>query len=585
MPKPRSPLATSGRGHDDGVALPVVIGVTAVVMMFLLGALGATLSNVVPARADQDAKAAVAAAQAGLDEYVSRLNVTGGGYWERGNVDPTNPAFSATGMPVPGTGSQGARFRYRLLTTQAQTAADGYLLLQVTGTSMAGAGGREVARTLTARLEPDGFLDFVYFTDVEATDPDLYKCGVQATRNGDAYRTSNGVSVYFFAAPAQVAELCSRRYYQGRTDNHYTSGPGKPYYERDSDDGEVREISTAGAGIRFSCSEIQWVGGDVVDGPLHSNDALQITGAARFADERVESSWLAGDPGRLWWGSGTPVGPTASPRGHLPRYASELTLPPGNGELLRHVLPKVDADPNTDRPGCLYRGATRIVFTGTAMQVFSPNTVDAPAHCLNTSNRGAQQTKAIPPIIHVMPTTGACAGVGYPRTNEATGHATTTDYAPCRGTAFVEGTVDGQVTVSAEDDIVITGNLRVQQRASTDVVGLVARNNVWVYHPVKNNGSNLLSSPAVSDVEAAVLSLQHSFVVQNWGYGSGLGDLRVHGAIAQKFRGPVGSRENNGTLHGYIKKYSYDRRLAVLQPPYFLEPANAPWEAVQVSDG
>lgn len=578
-------LAVRRRDGDEGVALPVVVGVTAVVMLFLLGAMGATLNNVVPARADQDAKVAVAAAQAGIDEYVSRLNVTGGGYWERGNVDPTNPALTATGMPVPGTASQGARFRYRLLTTQAQTAADGFILLQVTGTATAGTGGRQVSRTLTARLEPAGFLDFVYFTDVEATDPDLYKSGVQAERNGTYFRTSNGVRTYFFAAPAQVAELCSRRYYQGRTDNRYTSGPGKPYFEYDEDDGDVREVSTSGQVIRFACNEIQWVAGDIVDGPLHSNDALNITGAVRFADERVESSWQAPDPARLWWGSGTPVGPTANPRGHLPRYAPELTLPPGNGELLRHVLPKIDTDPNTDRPGCLYRGATRITFVGTQMRVYSPNTVDAPAHCLTTANRGTEQLKPVPPVIHVVPTTGTCTGVGYPRANEATGQATTTDYTPCRGTAYVQGTVDGQVTVSAEDDIVVTADLVVQDRASTDIVGLVARNNVWVYHPVRTNGTNLLGSPAVSKIDAAVLSLQHSFVVQNWGWGAGLGDLQVHGAIAQKFRGPVGSRENNGTVHGYIKKYSYDRRLEVLQPPYFLEPANAPWEAAQVSDG
>jgi type II secretory pathway pseudopilin PulG len=588
---------------DAGIALPAVIGSMAVVTVFLTTALGLALGNMPPARADQDAKAAVAAAQAGVDEYVSRLNATSGSYWTVGNDDPGNPAFTAEGTTVPGAGPTAASFSYRLLTTPAQTAQEGYITLEATGTASAGDGGREVSRTLVARLQPRGFLRFIYFTDIEAIDPELYAYyGVRASRNG-SWSHSSGRYIYF-ATPAKVLELCSRRYYEGRDAPAYTSGSDASYYEYDTVEKKLY-TRTDTATIAFGCREIQWAGGDVVDGPLHSNDALQIQGPVRFADPVVESSWADGDPARLWWGSGTPVGPDADPPGYLPSYADALSLPAGNQSMLKHVRPKIDEDPNTDRPGCLYRGATRIRFSSGQMKVWSPNTTatDTPPECLDVSNAANEQTKPIPPVIYVAPATGSCTGVGYPRTGERTDLGITTDYSPCRGTAFVEGEVDGQVTVSAEDDVVVTSALTIQDGGTeTDIVGLVAGNNVWVYHPVTwvdSDGDNRIDSSeiknllpyddAVRDIEASVLSLRHSFLVQNWNRGADLSvteadRLRVFGAIAQKFRGPVGTGGSSGGS-GYTKNYIYDPRLRVLQPPYFLSPDNAPWQATRVSDG
>ena len=45
---------------------------------------------------------------------------------------------------------------------------------------------------------------------------------------------------------------------------------------------------------------------------------------------------------------------------------------------------------------------------------------------------------------------------------------------------------------------------------------------------------------AVIEIDAAILALDHSFIVDNWDCGL-LGALTVKGAIAQKFRGPVGT--------------------------------------------
>ena len=129
---------------DDGVALPMVLGTMLILTAFLLGSLALALNSMAPSRADQDAKAALAAAQAGIDEYISRLSASGGQYWTNDGVDANNSAFDSTtpvpgcdggGRSVPGVGIQAARFCYKVITSKTETASKGYIDLVVTGTS------------------------------------------------------------------------------------------------------------------------------------------------------------------------------------------------------------------------------------------------------------------------------------------------------------------------------------------------------------------------------------------------------------------------------------------------------------------
>ncbi|HEX3909838.1 MAG TPA: hypothetical protein VHW67_03940 [Solirubrobacteraceae bacterium] len=74
-------------------------------------------------------------------------------------------------------------------------------------------------------------------------------------------------------------------------------------------------------------------------------------------------------------------------------------------------------------------------------------------------------------------------------------------------------------------------------------------------------------------IDAAILSTNHSWIVDNYDCGKKMGNLTVWGSIAQFWRGPVGTGGGSGT--GYIKSYNYDNRLADQQPPSFLSPTNA----------
>ena len=74
-------------------------------------------------------------------------------------------------------------------------------------------------------------------------------------------------------------------------------------------------------------------------------------------------------------------------------------------------------------------------------------------------------------------------------------------------------------------------------------------------------------------IDAALLAIDHSFIVDHYDCGGSLGTLTVNGAISQKFRGAVGT--TGGT--GYIKDYNYDDRLRYQEPPHFFDPVQSAW--------
>jgi hypothetical protein len=53
--------------------------------------------------------------------------------------------------------------------------------------------------------------------------------------------------------------------------------------------------------------------------------------------------------------------------------------------------------------------------------------------------------------------------------------------------------------------------------------------------------------------------------------------LHIDGAIAQRYRGPVGTTSGGSPNTGYVKQYVYDQRLKYLSPPKFLDPVASSW--------
>jgi hypothetical protein len=96
---------------------------------------------------------------------------------------------------------------------------------------------------------------------------------------------------------------------------------------------------------------------------------------------------------------------------------------------------------------------------------------------------------------------------------------------------------------------------------------------------VSGNCPSGASNPNVT-IDGAILTLQHSFFVDNYQCGgTPQGTLTVHGAIAQYFRGIVGTVGASG----YLKNYNYDDRLSLILPPYLFDLQNTEWEVFRES--
>lgn len=546
---------------DSGMAMIMVIGISAVLAIFMVAAVSFAVGTQKSSRTTQDWNAAMAAAYAGVEEYQSRLaNDTT--YFQYGNPAATfsatssvslppgasaNPAFGLglTGTWATVAGSDGeAKFRYEV--DNSKYGSDGTLRVRATGA----AGGE--TRTIVADLKQQGFIDFLYFTDYEIQDPELV---------GDDLAT------------------CARYAWAGRT------------------------YSTA-------CHEIAFGGSDEVNGPAHSNDTIRICDATFKGT--VTTAYNPASGVKYLKRSST----NATCSGQVfdlpgyPAYSPVIPMPATNSQLKKETRSDLPVD--VPRPGCLYTGPTEIVFNSSGTMTVrspwtkktnvvgdSPTTGSAPSACGTPGSAAGQlgsaagQTITVPAnnaiYIQNVPTnttdpnysatvpsglsvsTGAGGknGLGYPVTNEVTPEAATSArpaYGYKNGDLFVKGTLQGKVTVAAENYVYVIGDTKYAD-ASRDLLGLVGNNAVFVWNPINSSDSSLLGG-SNRRIDAAILSVAHTFQVQNVRSGGGYrGTLQVNGAIAQKFRGVVKSGSN-----GYTKDYNYDERFRYLAPPKFLSP-------------
>jgi len=306
---------------------------------------------------------------------------------------------------------------------------------------------------------------------------------------------------------------------------------------------------------RHNCTEIQFAANDNVKGPLHSNDSILVCGAPTFGRTGKDAIEINGAaPGYL-----KASGCTLSPNfvGTVVYPSGQMELPPSNTALLSLAQTEYQ-----------FKGKTEIVLDDNSMSVKVKN--------------GPAQTKPLPSngIIYVK-NDGNC-GVGYARDQ------TYSSPLAC-GDLWVKGDYSRDLTIAADNDVIVNGNLT--RNADDLLLGLVANNFVRVYHPVSytdndhdddhggdcSNAAGSLSNPVI---HAALLALNHSFLVDNWYCGADLGNLQVVGAISQRYRGPVGTSANTG----YTKDYNYNDRLKFREPPFFLDPVQSAWRVARQNE-
>ena len=363
-----------------------------------------------------------------------------------------------------------------------------------------------------------------------------------------------------------------------------------------------------GNSLENNCERLDFISADSLTGNTFVNDSVFVCGAPSFQNLQTA------DPNQQFVQDGGCSGtPTAS--GSESYGVPQQSIPSDNTLLLD----------DAEQDGCVFQGPTQITFSGSNMTVSSPDTptgtpsgspngtssndqLNLAENTVNKCMAGATGgTVPLPDngVVYVSDcgpsSTTTCNGNTDPLANAGESGFSGKTY----GDAIVQGTVSEPLTVGAENNIVIDGNLcnvdtlnssgqcktgTTPATPSPDVLGLVANNDVEVNHPVDshgNNESNCSATPGSGAttcdlsnpiIDAVSLTLNGSFLVNNYTSGSSLGTLNVYGTIDQDWRGPVGTFNSGGSVaSGYAKNYQYDPRLTYLSPPFYLNPGTSQW--------
>ena len=487
---------------------------------------------------DQDYKQTYAASEAGLNYYLYHLGQDNNLYLRCENVPKPNATENNpitqkwTTSPLTGwrkIPGEKAEYNIELMPAKGYTSCQQNkqetMIDPSTGSFKVRANGRVrqangtyTKRSVIATLRRKSFIDFLYFTNYETSDPATYASSSSqdwASKNCVAYR------------PARSS----------------------------------------------SCTEIRFIDNDAVKGPFHSNDDILTCDRPDFGRTKNDAIELGGkDPG--WTrdcSNVTPnfLGTRVWPGGTLP-------MPPTNKELLEI------AD-----PAYRFNGRTTIVLNGANMTI--------------TNAAFGTKSMALPAngVIYV-------GSLGCP-----TGYSRKQEYknpSSC-GDVYVQGKYGKDLTIAAANDIIVTNDVTRDLTATNGsglLMGLVADNFVRVYHPVRNwdgsdcenspdssnsgkfnpgSGAGYLDGPMSITIQSAMLALNHSFIVDNYYCGGNdLGTLNVDGAIAQQFRGPVGTGSGSTVSTGYLKNYTYNDRLRYREPPFFIDPVQSAWQIVRQNE-
>lgn len=594
------------RRDDRGFSMVVTLGAMSMLMLSAAISINVVTSDTPVGKSDLDRKRAYAAAESGLQVYVHKL-LDDNAYWTKCSDAPNavNNVWTGTDAAADPRAWRNIREQspdlidsetpdgrretaaYTIETLPANGAASclasqpeesridsrtGTFRVRVTGQSLDGAGQRVgPKRSIIASFKRRSFLDYIYFTDLEVLDPATYDSrynGTELTR----ISASNPTTVSQWGE-----EYCASYAYQRH--------PGNNTLREDQTYRGQKWVPSSRGGswqnMTADCVEIQFATNDAIRGPLHTNDKPLLCGRPKFGrdpDERVEVSAPStnGAPSGSYRSACDGTEPYVNYDDQRVRYGDAGTwfyneplmqLPDSNSSLQSEAPPQYT-----------FVGETTIRLNHGTINVTGK---DATGLVLNN------RSMAYPPdgVIYVRNAPANCTKgyqVGDPQDAESPGSRT-----GC-GIAWVNGPYDTSLTIAAEDDIRINGHID-RSDATDPLLGLIAQNFIRVHHPMSSQsaqdscaadgrgGSNGSGSISNLRVEAALLTLRHSFIVDNWACGSALGTLYVDGAISQRYRGPVATGSASSTSSGYVKSYTYDNRLRFRSPPKFLDPVAASW--------
>jgi len=443
--------------------------------------------------------------------------------------------------------------------------------------------------TIVAEFRKNGFLDYGYFTDHEGLDPLLQATALQTAC--DAYYQDD--PGYNASNPRSASNI-----------------PGR-----------WRQNASGGS----DCSEIQFADGDKLAGPFHTNDSLKLGSAPNSGSSTLFGNANKNDAIEIYDnGKGNcpvrttdvslsnssttpsncytcPVTPGATDSGdrtcpttnmdnsvvrlnstaklRVGTNAKYIDLPETNSDLITYADPYSG---DTNSQGYSFYGKTSITINANNTLTVSNNLI----------NGGSATTYNFPSsgVVYVF-NYGVSACQSSPYTQSYANSIPT----GC-AVAEVKGTYNKSLTIGSAADIVITGDIK-RGTSLTAVLGLISSQYVRIRHYPKNSSDKNYANSSgncsydgvgtgtapVNTVQAAILTLQKSFTVDGYQCGAHLGTMNFTGALAQRWRGTVGTGSSSGCTGGtgYCKNYAYDYQFKSQTPPHFLSPSAASWKIIR----
>lgn len=270
-----------------------------------------------------------------------------------------------------------------------------------------------------------------------------------------------------------------------------------------------------------SGQEIWFFNGDIIEGPVHSNDQINIYGSPTFMSLVTSTA----DSFNYYHG-GPPQDNPDFQQGY------QLGVTPIDMEKHKNL---------STLEALSVSGGLKLT-SDSKIQLNSSGTI---TYWLRTGGTWSNPTWGAPTTINIPSN-----GVVY-----------------VEGRVRVSGTLDGRLSIASESDIYISEDIVYSLPPTdpncTDALGLIAANNIIVDK----------SSPAGGSltIHATMMAFDGSFYVRNYDSIPVMGNLTVYGGIIQNRRGAVGTFNSytGQRLSGYLKDYHYDTRVTDEPPPYF----------------
>ncbi|MDR2253345.1 MAG: hypothetical protein LBD97_05715 [Bifidobacteriaceae bacterium] len=616
------------RAHDAGITMVAVLAAFTVLIVVVLGSLAYLSASTKYSRYEQDNDLALAAAQSGLNDLLSRLrsnseyltstevintkdeitgyckNPAAGGPASEGDIYSADCGW-ASNMEArtleygSANGGKYQAFHY---------VVEDYDPIPMTAVVVSTGFSGTTVRSIRARISQEGTPMYLYMSDYEVVDPTDYT--TYPPDNGDTSLACG------FGFPSEA----TRNELGYRWEINANKKPERFWVDR--------------SGFMQTCGEPSFESWDVLDGPVHSNDTITSRGAQFIGgfstgdpncnpDPLDDNTWDQCVNGSVSnWNGLVPEGGVTKP---IPQVPSKDD-------------PDVKAEVNS--AGCEYVGPTRIIFKETVMQVWSQDS-NKPGDCGSASELKSSDGKEVNipfgsliavrnledsdkakrvtsgslgdlPLGQYKPeydSKPTAASIQYEI--EVAMDEDRTNKLDASGNLWIEGVATGTVTVYADASIIITGDLLTDRDSSDmdeeNLLGLMAGGSVELYHPIVRTYKSVVNpaggfmwsiglAPQLSAdwkhteyqdppnydvlrIEAAMVAGSGSFLLQNWKSGDPLGELQVFGSIAQNFRGVVAQKDDttSAILHGYKKKYTYNTSLIKKQPLLFAPIGNGGW--------